>query len=570
MHIANKPPLIKTALVLFFVALLSACQSLPSGADWIFINGLINTQNPEQPFAQAIAIKNGRILAVGTQQQVLQWQGSNTQISDLVGKMVLPGLIDSHIHSIEGALAMHACSMDDEKLSLQQLTEKIQHCDQQQPGSDWLQVLNVRGVGTLLDRKILDTILAHRPLWLVSTDAHVAWGNSKALELAGINKHTIAPANGFISHDPDGEPTGLFRDGATALVSKHIPPMPLQQRVDALSATFKQFHQVGITAFLEANSNAQSIETFCALYQQGKLSATVTVALGSEGVADDAEISRLLGLKQQAEQCGVKADTIKLFADGVMEYPTQTAGLLSPYLDANGQATDNTGALYIPATQLNQFALMAAQQGFSLHVHAIGDGAVHEVLDAFATVRQQFNSTQSRLSMAHVQLIEPHDYKRFADLDVIASVQLLWAQPDEYSVDAIAPYLGEARQRLVYPAASLLQHGATLAGGSDWNVSSFNPFSAIAIGVSRANADEPERGTLNINEALTFEQLLTAYTLNAAKVLGQQDNIGSLQVGKQADLIVIDRQLNNNSRAADIANTQVLMTLINGQQVWQQ
>ena len=561
---------LKTLVVLFLVGAISACQSLSGGADLIFIDGHINTQNPKQPLAQAIAIKNGLIVAVGTNQQVLKWQGSHTQISALDGKMVLPGLIDSHIHSIEGALAMHACSMDDEKLSIEQLTDKIRTCDKQQPGDDWLQVLNVRGVGTLLDREILDTIITHRPLWVVSTDAHVAWGNSKALELAKVDNTTLAPANGFISHDVNGEPTGLFRDGATTLVSKHIPPMPLQQRVDALSDTLTQFHQAGITAFLEANSNAQSIETFCALYQQGKLSATVTVALGSEGQADAAELSRLLGLKQQAEQCGVKADTIKLFADGVMEYPTQTAGLLSPYLDADGQPTDNLGALYIPSTQLNQFALMAAQQGFSLHVHAIGDGAVHEVLDAFTLVRQQLPASPVRLSMAHLQLIEPHDYVRFAELDVIASVQLLWAQPDEYSVDAIAPYLGEARQHLVYPAASLINQGATLAGGSDWNVSSFNPFAAMAIGVSRANADEPQRGQLNIQEALSSEQLITAYTLNAAKVLGQQDKIGSLQVGKQADLIVIDRRLDNTTSASDIAASQVVLTLIKGQVVWQQ
>ena len=213
---------------------------------------------------------------------------------------------------------------------------------------------------------------------------------------------------------------------------------------------------------------------------------------------------------------------------------------------------------------------MAAQQGFSLHVHAIGDGAVHEVLDAFTLVRQQLPASPVRLSMAHLQLIEPHDYARFAELDVIASVQLLWAQPDEYSVDAIAPYLGEARQHLVYPAASLINQGATLAGGSDWNVSSFNPFAAMAIGVSRANADEPQRGQLNIQEALSSEQLITAYTLNAAKVLGQQDKIGSLQVGKQADLIVIDRRLDNSTSASDIAASQVVLTLIKGQVVWQQ
>jgi predicted amidohydrolase YtcJ len=550
------------------VVFLAGCQTVRPGADLILLDASISTQDPTAPHAQAIAIKDGRIMAIGTNQHVILWQGQNTQVVKLEGKMVLPGLIDSHIHSIEGALAMNACSMDDEKLTIEQMSEKIHLCDSQLPGDDWLQVLNVRGVGTLLDRYMLDKIITDRPLWLVSTDAHVAWGNSKALEQAGVDKTTKAPTTGTISHGADGEPTGLFTDGATALVSKHIPPMPLQQRVDALSETLKQFHQVGITAFLEANSNEQSIETFCSLYQQGKLSASVTVALGSEGIADEAEFSRLLDLKKQAEQCGVKADTIKLFADGVMEFPTQTAGLLSPYLDVTGKQTDNFGALYIPPSQLNQFSLMAVQQGFSLHVHAIGDGAVREVLDAFAGIRQQLPDSYSRLSMAHLQLIDLADYARFAQLDVIASLQLLWAQPDEYSVDAIAPYLGEARQQHIYPAASLLKQGATLAGGSDWNVSSFNPFDAIAIGQSRTNLYNPAYGSLNIAEALSTEQLLSAYTINAAKVLGQQNNIGSLQVGKQADLIVLAAPISNSSGPADIAATQILLTLIKGHAVY--
>jgi predicted amidohydrolase YtcJ len=558
------------SFLLSSAVLLSGCQLSPPRAELILLSGQIHTMDDAEPQAQALAISGGKIIAIGSNQQISQWQGPQTKTIDLAGRMALPGFIDSHIHSIEGALAMNACSMDDEKLSILELSSKIKFCDAQQPGNDWLQVLNVRGVGTILDRHILDNIVALRPLWVVSTDAHVAWGNSKAIELAGVDNQTIAPANGFISHETNGEPTGLFHDGATALVSKHIPPMPVQQRVDALSETFKQLHQTGITAFLEANSNAQSIETFCALYQQGKLSATVTLALGSEGTADEAEFNRLIDLKKQAEKCGMNADTIKLFADGVLEYPTQTAGLLKPYLDANGQPTSNFGALYIPQSQLNQFSLMAAQHGFSLHVHAIGDGAAHQVLEAFAGIRQQLPASNSRLSMAHLELIEPTDYARFSQLDVVASLQLLWAQPDEYSVDAIAPYLGEQRQQRVYPAASLLNQGVTIAGGSDWNVSSFNPFAAIAIGQSRTNPDHPEYGSLNGEEALTTEQLLKAYTINAAKVLGQQDKIGSLQVGKQADLIVLDRQLDNSSKAEDIAATQVLLTLIKGQVVYSQ
>ena len=553
---------------LLLIAALAGCQSVQPGADLLLINGNIVTEDPAMPVAQAMAVKDGRIVAVGSTASLMSWQGKVTRVVDLAGHQVLPGLIDSHIHSIEGALALSACSMDDTRPSLSELRTRVQRCAEEQPGDDWLQVINISSVGADLDRDKLDSILPDRPLFGISTDAHIAWANSKALEVAGITRHTISPSTGHIGHDAQGEPDGMLKDGATALVLRHIPVMPLPQRVEALSQTLGMLHETGITGFLEANSNAASVDTFCALHQQGRLTASVTLALGSEGEPSDEEFERLAALRSRAEQCGVKADTIKLYADGVMEFPTQTAGMLAPYLNDDGTPGPDSGPVYIPQSQFDAFAVKAAEQGFSLHVHAIGDGAIRETLNAFEAVRALPHGGDVRLSMAHLELIDQADLPRFAKLNVIASLQLLWAQPDEYSVDAVLPYLGKARHQHLYPAESLLQAGATIAGGSDWNVSSFNPFAAMATGVSRMNPEHPERAPLNIDEALTLDDMIRAYTINAAKLTGSDSDTGELAVGMQADFIVLAAPLDINSSPHAIRTTKVLLTAVKGETVF--
>jgi predicted amidohydrolase YtcJ len=542
----------------------------PERADMIILSGQIHTQDPEQPLVEAIAIKNGKIVKLGSNQEVRKMQSRHTRTLELAGQSVLPGLIDSHIHTIEGALALDACSMDDQKLTMTELSARIRQCAKQQSGSDWLQVVNVRSVGLTINKEDLDQILPKRPLFLVSTDGHTGWANSVALKTAGISPSTKAPDNGEIVYDVNAQLTGVLRDGATTLVSQVIPAMPLQQRVDALNRVMNQLYEAGISAFLEANSNAASVETFCALAQQGKLKARVTLALYSEGEATEYEFSRLEQLRQKAAECGLLADTIKLYADGVMEYPTQTAAMLQPYLNDDGQQGQNRGSIYQSLTALTAFSSEALQRGFSIHVHSIGDAATHTTLDAFEVARKHAENTQRRLSISHLQLIDPADYSRFAQLNVIASLQLLWAQPDEYSVDAILPYIGSQRHSRLYPAASLLDAGATIAGGSDWNVSSFNPFMAMAIGRSRKNPDHPEFEPLNVTEALSLSTLLDAYTHNAAKILGREQQIGQLKVGMAADLIVLDRPLNENMTAAELSATKVHLNLIGGEPVFGQ
>lgn len=555
-------------LSLWLVACTSLDGQVATSADLLIRSAHIHTLDPANPTAQAIAIKDGQILALGTNQELAGLAGPQTRVLALNGQSLLPGLIDSHIHSIEGALALDACNLEDQQLSFDQLKAEVLACAQHEPG-DWLQVQNLPSVGLALDSKRLDELLSHRPLFIISTDAHTAWANSLAMQLAGIDANTPNPPNGRIVRDAGGEATGVLIDGATSLVSKLLPPLPEAQKLAALEKTLQGFYQTGITAFLEANANAQSVQSFCSLAAQDKLKARLNLALGSAGAASEEEFQRLEGLRQQASDCGFTADTIKLYADGVIEYPTQSAALLAPYAGQTQGTSDWAGKLYMPTDSLQVFVLEAQRRGFNIHIHAIGDAAIQQALDAFALARAASDDHQARFSITHLQLIDPADYARFAQLDVLASMQLLWAQPDEYSVEAVLPYLGPERHARLYPAASLHRAGAQIAGGSDWNVSSFNPFEAMAVAISRTNQQAPQRGALNKAEALPLEAILQAYTVNSARLLGMENRIGQLKVGMAADLVILDRTLSAEMPPRVLAETQVLLTLIGGEVVYQ-
>jgi predicted amidohydrolase YtcJ len=214
---------------------------------------------------------------------------------------------------------------------------------------------------------------------------------------------------------------------------------------------------------------------------------------------------------------------------------------------------------------MKKFFQRAATAGFNIHVHAIGDAAVRETLDAIEAARAA--GSKQLYSIAHLQSIDPADLPRFAQLGVIASFQLFWALPDNYSVDALVPYIGAERQQRIYPARSVLTAGGTVAGGSDWDVSSFNPWEAMATGMSRTNPEEPARGVLNEKERLTLDELLRAYTINAARLLGREAEIGSIATGKAADVIVLDRRLSAQSSAEDVRGTKVTQGFLAGRLV---
>ena len=550
------------------LTLLSGCDQQPAQqpADLVILGGDIQTMDAAAAHASAVAVRDGKIVYVGDDAGVKPHVGRDTQVVEAQGATVLPGLIDSHIHAAEGALGLGGCSLEDKQLSVEAAGKVIRDCLTRDQSSGWLVVSEVNSAGFRADRKGLDAIVPNRPLFLYGADGHTGWVNSKGLALAGITRDTKDPPDGRIERTASGEPTGFLVDGALGPVLAALDKPTPEKRLQALREILPQLHAAGITSYLEANTSAETVAAYVQLAQRHELTARVSIALSSEGKASDEEFVRLDTLRKSVgNEPLLRADFIKLFADGVMEYPTQTAAMLAPYADAKGKPGKSHGKLYIEEEAMKLFFRRAATEGFNIHVHAIGDAAVRETLNAIEAARAA--GSKQLYSIAHLQLIDPADLPRFAQLDTIASLQLFWALPDNYSIDALSPYIGAERQQRIYPARSLVAAGATVAGGSDWDVSSFNPFEAMATGMSRTNPEEPARGALNAKETLTLDELLHAYTINAARLLGREAEIGSLAVGKAADVIVLDRHLSAQSTADEVRSTRVARAFVGGRQV---
>jgi predicted amidohydrolase YtcJ len=539
-----------TLLLALSAATLGACPSEPAHptADLVLTHGDLRTMEPALAGATALAVRDGRLVYVGSDQEASKWIGPASKVLDASGHTVLPGLIDSHIHAAEGALARGGCSLADEQLTIEQAAPRIRACVEKDTRAGWLTVTDVNPAGFKANRQQLDAIVSSRPLFLWGTDGHTAWVNSRALELAKITRKTANPDDGRIERDARGEATGFLVDGALGLVLDVMEKPTPAKRLESLRAVQQQLHAVGITSYLEANTDAATVAAYVELSRLGELRARVTIALESSGENTPAEFSRLKALRAQvADQPLLRADFVKLFADGVMEYPTQTAAMLAPYLAADGKPGKSSGKLYLTPANMAAFIQQANADDFNIHVHAIGDAAVRETLDVFAAARASGNTHS--FSIAHLQLIDPSDIPRFAKIHVLASLQLLWARPDNYSIEAVKPYIGDERLARTYPARALVASGAVVAGGSDWDVSSFNPFEAMASGMSRINPKQPERGALNADQALTLDEMLAAYTINAARVLDRDEDLGSLVVGKAADFVILGRRLTAQTTA---------------------
>lgn len=537
-------------------------------ADLIITHARVLTQDRDNPRAEAVAIAGGRLLAVGALDEVLKFRGDRTLVEDVDGATLLPGIIDTHSHPVIGAAQLDDCSLDDKPLKIAAIASLVHAClaaDDPAGADEWVVAINLNPSAFEADRVALDGIVAQRPLALLGTDGHTAWLNSRGLALTGIDRNTPDPRGGRITRDAHGEPTGHLVDNAQQVLTGLLPEDSLASKVEATARIFAAMQAVGITAVMDSVVQPAELEVYAELARSKRLVPRVFVALAADVERGSASIAEMSCWREKYRGLPrLTVDTVKIFADGVMEYPTQSAALLEPYLDANGEPGVKRGEVYVAPRAFADFVSAAAAQDFNVHVHAIGDRAVRETLDAFAAARATEAGSGVRFSISHLQLIEPSDWPRFAALDVFASFQLLWAQPNPYSIEAVAPYIGAARMRYMYPARGVHDAGGVVVGGSDWNVSSFNPFEAIEVGHTRRNPAEPQRPPLVPEQALPVEALLRAYTIDAARMFGIEDETGSLRAGKAADLVLVDRD--PLAAATVVRDTQVLGTMIDG--VW--
>lgn len=569
---------------LLATALAFASWEAMAGANMVLLNGKVFTADKARPMVQAIAVENGKVLAVGSDAEISALADAGTQRIDLGGKALMPGLIDTHAHAIFGGLEMSTANMGDEQVSLDELEKRLRawRDDGTARRGDALYVggmtsaywAQAEALGQRFDRGEWAGV----PIVFVGSDHHTAWANAAMRQRAGIDAKLLASLpeaeRGTIGLGKDGAPNGFLVDAGWDRVAAVLPPLEAATLLRAGENAVNTFNSLGVTAWMDPAANGAPGEplfalkpteksvgvlpVYKALAEKGELTAHVAALLVAHPKSRPADLDTLDKVRQQFQGIdNLSLPGIKIFADGVLEYPAQSAALIDPYSNSHKQ-----GELLIDPAHFGELVSAADARGWLVHIHAIGDRAVREALNGIEQARRDRQSGITH-SITHLQLVNPREFARFKPLDVIASMQLLWAAGDDYTLDMVKPYVSAFAFRYQYPAHSLLQQGATLAGASDWPVSSPNPWAAMAQAVTR----EGEKGVLNADERLDRETMFYAYTLNAARTIGQEQRIGSLAVGKQADFILLDRDVFTVDAKA-LAETRVLKTWFGGREVY--
>ena len=549
-------------ILLLGLFLPGAC-SRTNPADLVLRHGAIYPEAGDSGTVESLAVRNGRIVYAGEDRGARAYIGARTEVLELAGRMVLPGFHDTHMHP-SGGVDLGECTLDGLR-TREAVLDSVARYAATHPELPW-----IRGRGWQLPvfpeanprKEWLDRIVPDRPVYLTAADGHSAWVNSRALALAGITRATRDPPNGRIERDRvTGEPTGTLRERAEDLVSRLLPAHTQVEIRAGLARGLAMANEFGITAVHEANAGPDLLQAYATLDSAGQLSARVIASMQVDPMAGTAQVDSLRAWRGRYRGSHYFAPrAAKIFVDGVIE--AQTAALLLPYRGIEQRGEPNLS----PAMMDTLVAALDAA-GFQVHVHAIGDRAVRMSLDAFEFARRHNGPRDARPIIAHLELIDPADIPRFASLGVIPSFQPLWAFADKYITDLTEPVLGPERSRWLYPIGSVAKTGAHLAAGSDWSVSSMNPLEAIQVAITRRAPDSPPGPAWIPEERVDLPTMLRAYTSGGAYAAGEEASNGTLEVGKAADLIVLDRNL-YRIPVTQIHSARVLLTLLDGKVVW--
>ncbi len=553
-------------------------------ADLVILGGAVYTMDAARRWARAVAVRGGRIVAVGSDREVRGLVGSRTEVVELAGGMLLPGFQDSHAHPVSGGYEQLRCDLTGEH-SLEGYLRVIGGYAAGHPEAAW-----IVGGGWSMDvfpggtpgRRELDAVVADRPVFLFNRDHHGAWVNSRALALAGIDRRTLDPAHGRIEREADGEPLGTLHEAAMDLVGDLAPKPTRADLAAALRRAQRYLHSLGITAWQDAAvggplSGEDTLPIYQEAEERGELTARVVGSLWWERDQDESQLGELQERRARTLPGGrFQASTVKIMQDGVCE--DFTAAMLAPYLDGHGRATENRGMSFVDPEALKRYVTLLDRAGFQVHFHALGDRAVRESLDAVEAARGANGPNDLRPHLAHIQVVHPDDLPRFRALGAVANGQPLWARNEPQMTELTIPFLGPERSAQQYPFGSLVRHGATVAFGSDWPVSSPDPLAGIHTAVNRtpvpgeANGNGDSRWSVEPflpEERLDLPTALFGYTMGAAFVNHLEREAGSIEVGKLADLVVLDRNL-FELPPEEITTARVQATFVDGRKVYEQ
>jgi predicted amidohydrolase YtcJ len=573
-------------------ALLGACMvsgaalgAAPAGSATatVFYDAQVFTAEPDHPYADAVAIRGDRIIAVGDLGAVDEAAGPGARRVDLKGKFLMPGMIDGHAHPIAGGETLIQANYPDTRDSLPALEQFVaEHLRKKDSRLGGVLVVNGIDIGYWAHAAEIDAALssgafADQPIVLYGSDGHTVWANEAARARAGITAAYIRglPQSEQHCYGFDAAsyaPNGFMVDACKVKLDKSLPPPSADTMLEAGRAAVHYMNALGITGWLDAAvsgvvggaipasvDDPGFLPVYEALSKRGELTAHVAAYPVVEPDLGNQQIDVVEALR--AKYRGVANLTIpglKVFADGVVEIPSQTAALTQPYLN-----TGRSGQLLFTPAKMNALVIEAARRGLNVHIHAIGDLAVKASLDAFGAARKAYPNANLPFSLTHAQFVDPADIPRFAELHVIAALQLLWAVADPSTNEQVKPYVAASIYRWMYPARSLLDAGTVIAGASDWPVSTANPFEAIYQAETRSGP----QGVLNAAQRMPRAAMLYAYTRNSAQALDRLKDIGTLAPGKLADLVLIDRDV-LTVPAGELKSAAVIFTMWEGRIVY--
>jgi len=549
------------------------CVAIPAiaadAAERILYNARIFTGEPDRPYAEAVAIRGDKIVAVGNRDEVAKAAGKQAESVDLQGKWLLPGFIDSHSHSLSGGVSLISADVSDKVETMDELVRFAAEAKKSGKGMRG-DTLSITGVPLIFWSKIDELnsrfsagTFADQPVFLAGMDYHTGWANRALLRRAEISKDFLnrlpEADRKYYGANSNVEPNGFVVDAGLRKVQEHLPEPTNDQLLEAGHAALQYNHSLGITSWLDPIVDESSLATYRKLAERGELTAHVAGFVQVYARKPTEELANVQRLRQQFKGvANLTVPGVKIFADGVVEFPSQTATLSKPYRNSG-----KNGELLFDPALFAQLAIAADKQGLIVHVHAIGDQAVKEALNGIAAARKANGNSGLPHTITHVQFADPEDFPRFHQLGVIAALQLLWASAGPDSIEIVKPYVDPDIYRWQYPARSLLDNGAIISGASDWPVSTANVFLAIYQAETRGG---PE-GVLDASQRMPREAMLYAYTRNSARAMNLQNTIGSIAAGKQADLVLVDRDV-LTVPAEELKDTKILWTMVGGKTVY--
>lgn len=534
-------------------------------ADAVYTNGRIYTVNEQQPWAEALAVKDGKLLAVGSNAEIDALAGPQTQARDLEGRMVMPGIHDTHIHPSDAGIQKRLqCSFLTTKLS--NALKAISACIADTPKGEW-----VRGGqwndglfdGTRTPREILDDISPDHPVFLMDWSVHNAWVNTLALEYFGIDGETPDPNGGVIVRDVSGTATGILLDNAAYDYRRTLPKYKREQIAEELAWSINEIAQHGVTTIKAALVATPTLEAYTLLNEQQRLPLRVKTNLTWKSSWADSHEEEIALLADRENRASERVDTsfAKIMLDGIP--PTYTAALLEPYAPNDMHPPDYRGKLMLTPEELKEDVIKLDAQGLTVKMHATGDRSARVALDAVEAARAANGDSGLIHEVSHAETIHPDDIPRFKELNVAAEMcPILW-----YPIAGLSweTWLGPDRSK-VWPVKKMLDSGALVIYGSDWPVvPTPNPWPGIESMVTRADPyaggaqDWPE-------QAVTLEQTIRIFTHNGAIANKVGDQSGSLEPGKDADFIVLDRNI-FEVPIDEVGQTQVVLSIVGGARV---